>query len=64
MQIAGAALEALKIFHSIRPKNVTMRAQVHAMLDRALQKLSKLLHDLQNIHPWWANSADSSIERP
>ena len=52
MQVAPASLQTLQAFHAMRPKGITMRAQLHAMLDRALIKLAKLLKDTQEIHPW------------
>lgn len=53
LQVAPASLQTLQAFQGMRPKGLTMRAQLHAMLDRALIKLAKLLRETQEIHPWY-----------
>ena len=52
LKVAPASLQTLQAFQGMRPQGITMRAQLHAMLDRALIKLAKLLKDTQEIHPW------------
>lgn len=52
LQVVPASLQTLQAFQSMRPSGITMRAQLHAMLDRALIKLAKLLRDTQEMHPW------------
>ena len=47
----------MRAFQDMRPVGVTMRGQLHAMLDRALIKLLKILKDTQDMHPWYAHTS-------
>ena len=62
LQVVPDMLQVLQGLMQLRPDQPSGRTQLHAMLDRALVKLTRTLVGVQEAHPWCA-SGNIELER-